>query len=55
MNYTENHHVIVLSTELNQLIHNQPERNRNFNINKVPLPTDVEINAVIPLEGESLM
>ena len=55
MQHTENHHLNVSLPELNLLNYNQLEENVNFDLNETLLPTDVQINAVLHLEGENLM
>ena len=55
MYYTENHHLYVLSPELELINQNQNEENLNLNMQEAQLPPDFEMNAVIPLEGENLM
>ena len=55
MHYTENHNLNVLSPELNLVNQNQSEGNLNNETPQTLPPTYFEMNAVIPLEGETLM
>ena len=55
MHYTENHHLNVLSPKLEFLNQNQQEKNLNLNMQEAQLPSDFEMNAVIPLEGENFL